>query len=79
MSIRSHSNGRPISTSSGPTSWPRSNEIPLNPSMEHIPMRSTDEVDVYEIHYDSLDHVRVAGLVRPADGVATSRRLTQAC
>jgi len=37
------------------------NEIPLNPSMEHIPMRSNDEVDVYEIHYDSLDHVRIAG------------------
>ena len=36
-------------------------EIPLNPTMEHVPMRSTDEVDVYEIHYDSLDHVRIAG------------------
>lgn len=36
-------------------------QIPLNPSMEHIPMRSTNEVDVYEIHYDSLDNVRVAG------------------
>ena len=35
--------------------------IPLNPSMEHVPMRSTDEVDVYEIHYDSLDNVRIAG------------------
>jgi cephalosporin-C deacetylase len=37
------------------------NEIPLNPTMEHVPMRSTDEVDVYEIHYDSLDGVRIAG------------------
>lgn len=36
-------------------------EIPLNPSMDHVPMRSTDEVDVYEIGYDSLDNVRVAG------------------
>jgi cephalosporin-C deacetylase len=35
--------------------------IPLNPSMQHVPMRSTDEVDVYEIHYDSLDHLRIAG------------------
>ncbi len=44
------------------------NEIPLNPSMEHIPMRSNDEVDVYEIHYDSLDHVRVAGwYARPTE------------
>lgn len=36
-------------------------QIPLNPSVEHIPMRSTDEVDVYEIHYDSLDELRIAG------------------
>ena len=35
--------------------------IPLNPSMEHVPLRSTDEVDVFEIHYDSLDRLRVAG------------------
>lgn len=44
-------------------------EIPLNASMEHVPLRSTDEVDVYEIHYDSLDHVRVAGwYARPKAG-----------
>lgn len=36
-------------------------EIPLNASMTHAPMRSTDEVDVYEVHYDSLDSVRIAG------------------
>lgn len=35
--------------------------IPLNPSLEHVPLRSTDEVDVYEIHYDSLDNLRIAG------------------
>jgi len=35
--------------------------IPLNPAMAHVPLRSTDEVDVYEIHYDSLDHLRIAG------------------
>jgi cephalosporin-C deacetylase len=35
--------------------------IPLNPALEHVPLRSTDEVDVYEIHYDSLDRLRVAG------------------
>lgn len=35
--------------------------IPLNPSMEYQPMRSTDEVDVYEIHDDRLDGVRIAG------------------
>ncbi len=35
--------------------------IPLNPSMALVPLRSTPEVEVYEVHYDSLDHVRVAG------------------
>jgi cephalosporin-C deacetylase len=35
--------------------------VPLNPTMEHVPLRSTDEVDVFEIHYDSLDRLRVAG------------------
>ena len=35
--------------------------IPLNPSMTLDPMRSTDDVEVYEVHYDSLDNIRVAG------------------
>jgi cephalosporin-C deacetylase len=35
--------------------------IPLNPSLDHVPQRSTSEVDVFEIGYDSLDHVRIAG------------------
>jgi cephalosporin-C deacetylase len=35
--------------------------IPLNPSLTHLPMRSTPEVDVYEIGYDSLDGLRIAG------------------
>lgn len=35
--------------------------IPLNPSCELVPHRSTDEVEVYEIGYDSLDGVRIAG------------------
>ncbi len=61
MSIRSRSNGQPISISFWADIMAEVNEIPLNPSMEHIPMRSNDEVDVYEIHYDSLDHVRIAG------------------
>jgi cephalosporin-C deacetylase len=43
--------------------------IPLNPSMDHVPMRSTDEVDVYDIGYDSLDGLRIAGwYCRPKDG-----------
>jgi cephalosporin-C deacetylase len=36
-------------------------EIPLNASMEPIEARSTDGVEVFEIGYDSLDSVRVAG------------------
>ncbi len=35
--------------------------IPLNPSVEPIPARSTDAVEVFEISYESLDGVRVAG------------------
>jgi cephalosporin-C deacetylase len=35
--------------------------IPLEPTLEPAPLRSTDEVDVYEIHYASLDHLRIAG------------------
>ena len=36
-------------------------ETPLNPEMELIPLRSNDQVETYEIHYDSIDGVRVAG------------------
>ena len=39
----------------------QANAIPLNPSMEHVPMRSTAEVDVYDIGDDSLDGLRIAG------------------
>ena len=35
--------------------------IPLAPTMTPMPLRSTDEVAVFEIHYTSLDNVRVAG------------------
>ena len=35
--------------------------IPLNPTMVHVPLRSTAEVDVYEIGYDSLDGIRITG------------------
>jgi cephalosporin-C deacetylase len=36
-------------------------KTPLNPSMNPVPLRSTDEVETFEIHYDSIDGVRVAG------------------
>src|SRR5688500_16095537 len=36
--------------------------------MEHIPLRSNDKVETYEIHYDSIDGVRIAGwYCRPAE------------
>ncbi|GIV77311.1 acetylxylan esterase [Litorilinea aerophila] len=35
--------------------------IPLNPIMKPVPLRSTPEVEVFEVYYDSLDGVRVAG------------------
>lgn len=35
--------------------------VPLDPTLEHLPERSTPEVDVYEIHYSSLDGLRIAG------------------
>lgn len=39
----------------------RASRIPLNAAVERIPLRSTPEVDVYEVRYDSLDGVRIAG------------------
>ncbi len=36
-------------------------EVPLNPSCEPVAMRSTAEVEVFEIGYDSLEGVRIAG------------------
>jgi cephalosporin-C deacetylase len=38
----------------------RAARIPLNASVEAIPLRSTEDVEVYEVKYDSLDHVRIA-------------------
>lgn len=36
-------------------------DTPLNPSMVAVPLRSTDEVETFEIHYDSIGGVRIAG------------------
>jgi cephalosporin-C deacetylase-like acetyl esterase len=36
-------------------------KIPLNPSSEPVPHRSTDEVEVFVIGHNSLDGVRVTG------------------
>ena len=43
--------------------------IPLDANAVHDPLRSTPQVDVYQVHYDSLDNVRIAGwYARPATG-----------
>lgn len=36
-------------------------KIPLNATITPVPMRSTSTVEVFEVYYDSLDYVRVAG------------------
>src|SRR2546430_470060 len=38
----------------------RAAKIPLNASVQLLPLRSTDDVEVFEVRYDSLDRVRVA-------------------
>ena len=43
-------------------------EIPLDASVVHDPLRSTTQVDVYQVHYTSLNNVRIAGwYARPAN------------
>lgn len=39
----------------------QANAIPLNATVTPVPMRSTNEVEVFEVHYDSIDGVRIAG------------------
>jgi cephalosporin-C deacetylase len=47
--------------------------VPLDPTMEYLPYRSTPEVEVFEIGYTSLDGVRIAGwYCRPREGWATA-------
>ena len=35
--------------------------VPLRPSFDYVPERSTDEVAVYDVHYDSWEGVRISG------------------
>lgn len=35
--------------------------LPLDPEMVPVPMRSNDQVETFEIHYTSLDGLRIAG------------------
>ena len=34
---------------------------PLEPEVVHVPLRSTEQIDVYEVFFTSLDRVRIAG------------------
>lgn len=36
-------------------------KVPLRPSFEYVAERSTDEVAVYDVHYDSWEGVRISG------------------
>ena len=46
----------------------RTAAIPLDARVAHDPLRSTPQVEVYAVHYTSLDHVRIAGwYARPAN------------
>lgn len=35
--------------------------LPLNATLTPVPLRSTAQVEVFEVHYDSLEDVRIAG------------------
>ncbi len=46
--------------------------IPLDPEVVYDPLRSSEEIDVYEVFYTSLDRVRIAGwyaLPKQRDGL----------
>ena len=40
--------------------WRQAEGVPLNPDMVPDPLRSSEEVEVFQVVYDSLDHVRIA-------------------
>ena len=33
--------------------WLKTKQVPLNPRLEPVPMRSTDEIEVFDAAYDS--------------------------
>jgi cephalosporin-C deacetylase len=43
------------------TTMARVAEVPLRPAFDYVPERSTDEVAVYDVHYDSWEGVRISG------------------
>ena len=57
-------------------------KIPLDAEVNHVPLRSSEAIDVFEVFYTSLDDVRIAGWYavpkergRPPAGPATGARL----
>ena len=48
----------------------QTDEVPLDPRLEPVPMRSTPEVEVFEVHYRSYGGLEIAGwYCRPRDAV----------
>ncbi len=43
------------------TTMARAADVPLRPAFDYVPERSTDEVAVYDVHYDSWEGVRISG------------------
>jgi cephalosporin-C deacetylase len=43
------------------TTMARVADVPLRPAFDYVPERSTDEVAVYDVHYDSWEGVRISG------------------
>jgi cephalosporin-C deacetylase len=43
------------------TTMARVADVPLRPAFDYVPERSTDEVEVYDVHYDSWEGVRISG------------------
>lgn len=41
--------------------WSQVELVPLNPEVVADPLRSSDEIETFQIYYDSIDHVRIAG------------------
>ena len=40
--------------------WRQAEGIPLDPDVVPDPLRTSEDVEVFQVFYDSLDHVRIA-------------------
>ena len=41
--------------------WLKTSKVPLNPRLEPVPMRSTEEIEVFDAAYDSYDGLEIHG------------------